>query len=149
MGSRNGRANGGGIRKRNGGHARADRDGDYDMGAIGRNGRGLGGHNNGNGPNTRGPRNRPPVTQHVRGKLIQEYIEKEIFKPRGHGNSRSRGGSGKHGGKVHGGNALQSFAITGFNQSSAASDTDGGVEKLINFLERKASTAIKEVSLTL
>ena len=150
-----GRTTRGGINKRHGGPPRADREGDVPMGSAEHNGRRSGGRGSGRGPraNSRGlhqgltrvPRPAKPALDPVTVTKLAHALGLEGSRPRG----RGRGGLGKNGGRPRGGDALHHFAVTGFKQSKAATNEDGGVASLIQFLERKAAVTIKKVCLTL
>lgn len=107
--------------------------------------------NNGGGPRGRGPRasvsaRRPPPPNF---QAANEHYDNHNSKPRGRGNLRGRGGSGRHGGRNRGGNHLESFAVTEWTENNCPSDGDFGAEKLVEFLSKKAHATIEEVCLTL
>ena len=118
-----GRSNGsGGIRKR--GPVRADRDGDLNMDATGGRDRGAKRSRQGSSRST-------PDGGHSRDKTLNA-IQQAVW------DNNTSNANVRHG-KRGGGNLAQ-VSVRGLRQSKAASNSDGGVESLTAFLEKKIST---------
>lgn len=137
MGNRNRQPDNGRVRKpnQNGGQRPANN-----------NGGGPRGQTPGRGPRAGGSARRPPPPNFQAAK---EFYDNQNPRPRGRGNLRNRGGSGRHGGRNRGGNHLESFAVTEWTENNCPSDGDRGAEKLVDFLSKKAHATIEEVCLTL
>lgn len=113
----------GGIRKR--GPTRADRDGDLDMDGAG--GGARGGKRGGRSDSDRSaPYARHSNTRDRTLNAIQNAIST---------NSPSQANI-RHG-KPNAGTGLEQVRVSGWRQSKAATNRDGGVESLIAFLEKK------------
>lgn len=132
MGNRNRQPDNGRVRKpnQNGGQRPANK-----------NSGPPGGQKPGQGARANGPARRPPPPNFQ----AKEYYDNQNPKSKGQGNPRNKGGSGKHGGRNRGGNRWASFAVTEWTQNNCPSDDDGGAEKLVDFLSKKAHATIEEV----
>lgn len=112
----------GGIRKR-GAPTRTDRDGDLDMGAGSQRGRG-------------GKRGRGQGVTHPResGKmeLDRDRLQKAIDSGDASSHANIRQATNK--------SRLEEISVTGWKQSKAASNTDGGVRGTVDWLEKKLPT---------
>ena len=137
----------GGIQKRSNANLRFDKDGDLNMEPTVGNGRGRGRGSGGRGfPPTQptGGRNVLPSRQ-PRNNLIPAVIEKAIFGGSGSVSTVINNPSAKYtkagalGEPVRGKSGLDQIAVSGWKQSKASSNPDGGVRDLLDFLERKAS----------
>lgn len=155
----------GGVQKRSQQSARVDRDGDLDMDSSGA-GRGRG-RGRGRGdrrrhtptPQMNGHGN--PFSNTQRNKVDLSNVQKGIFQamgvkgstPRGRGTSSRFGKSGPARNNLPSG-GLDQIVIRGLQQSKAAANADGGLEALITWLERKATSPqgemvkVKKVCLT-
>lgn len=124
--SRRGGTSGGGIRKQRG-PTRTDRDGDMDMDQPGAKGakRGRGDTGRSSGPS------RPPA----RARNL-DLLETAVS---GGKDSQANIRQGKSSGPSN----LESFSVTGWKNSKAASSRDGGVESLVAFLERRMNAIVK------
>ncbi|KAJ5094642.1 hypothetical protein N7456_010503 [Penicillium angulare] len=127
-----GAGGGGGIRKR--GPTRTDRDGDMDMDQSGARGgkRGRGGSGRGNTgrANAGGRTQTRDRTLDAIQRAISDTKDTQV-------NIRSSKQSNSNG------NKLEQFSITGWKNSKAASNRDGGVESLTAFLERRLNALTK------
>jgi nuclear RNA export factor len=108
----------GGIRKR-GAPTRTDRDGDLDMGAATQRGRG--------GKRARG--HGPSRDLASRMELDRDRIHKAISSGDATSQANIRQGVTKA--------RTEEFSITGWKESKAASNPDGGIRSLVDWLEKK------------
>lgn len=117
--SRSGAPSRGGIRKR-GAITRTDRDGDLDMGAATQRGRG--------GKRARG--HGPSRDLASRMELDRDRIHKAISSGDATSQANIRQGATKA--------RTEEFSITGWKESKAASNPDGGIRSLLDWLEKKS-----------
>ena len=117
----------GGIRKR--GPTRTDRDGDMDMDSAGARG----------GKRARTSTGRSSTAGRAQPQGMADAIQKAIASNSGAQANVRQGRKGKAPNRDN----LEQFSVRGWKESKAASNSDGGLESLIAFLERRMNAHSK------